>query len=77
MLYGLRAFCFDRSSDLYRSERVHANGYKHEVERVASVGNGVWYHWVKREPKWSTLKDASLRNMKYKDLKVWIEKEMQ
>ncbi len=23
MLYGLRIFCLDRSSDLYRSERVH------------------------------------------------------
>ena len=23
MLYGLRIFCSDRSSDLYRSERVH------------------------------------------------------
>ena len=63
--------------DKKKYELLETNGYKHEVERVAGVGNGVWYHLVKEEPKRSTLKDESLKNMKYKDLKIWIKKELQ
>lgn len=63
--------------DSKKYELLITNGYKYEIERVASVGSKVWYHWVKEEPKRSTIKDESIKNMKYKDLKIWIEKEMQ
>ena len=50
-------------------------GYKHEVRDVASCGDKTWYHWVKREPTRSSIRDEELDKMNYKALKVWINKE--